>query len=152
MNNILENMCMIYDRKNDKVLVLDKIKKHGWEGLTFPGGHIENGETIIESVIREVKEETGLSVWNLKLKGIVRWIDIKKDNCELCFMYYTENYIGNLIEKSNEGVNSWMKIDELKKSNGKSWFLDKIIELYLNDEYSELYVEWKDDTINEKIC
>lgn len=67
-------------------------------------------------------------------------------------MYYTENYTGNLIEKSNEGVNSWMKIDELKKSNGKSWSLDKIIELYLNDEYSELYVEWKDDTINEKIC
>ena len=35
------NMVKIYDEKNKKVLVLDKKKKYGWEGLTFPGGKVE---------------------------------------------------------------------------------------------------------------
>ena len=41
METVLVNMCMIYDREKDKILVLDKVKKHGWEGLTFVGGHVE---------------------------------------------------------------------------------------------------------------
>ena len=75
MNTVLQNMCMIYDRENDKILVLDKVKKHGWEGLTFVGGHVEEGEVLYDSCVREVFEETGLTVKNLKLKGTVSWID-----------------------------------------------------------------------------
>ena len=56
----LTNMCMIYDDEGN-ILVQDRVSK-SWGGVTFPGGHIERGESIVESVIREVKEETGLDV------------------------------------------------------------------------------------------
>lgn len=56
----LTNMCMIYDN-NGNVVVQDKINQ-SWGGITFPGGHIEKQESFVDSVIREVKEETGLII------------------------------------------------------------------------------------------
>ena len=55
------NMCMIYD--GEKVLVQERVKSD-WPGITFPGGHVERGESFTDAVIREVKEET-----------LVRWAD-----------------------------------------------------------------------------
>ena len=56
---ILTNMCMITD--GQQVLVQDR-KSEKWPGVTFPGGHVERGESIVSSVVREIKEETGLDV------------------------------------------------------------------------------------------
>lgn len=148
METILQNMCMIYDRENDKILVLDKVKKHGWEGLTFVGGHVEEGEVLYDSCVREVFEETGLTVKNLKLKGTVSWIDEIKDKRELGFLYYTEDFSGELIENNVEGTLSWFGIDEFRNANGKSYSIDKILDLFLNDDYSELIVKWnKNDEV-----
>lgn len=148
MNTVLQNMCMIYDRENDKILVLDKVKKHGWEGLTFVGGHVEDGEVLYDSCVREVFEETGLTVKNLKLKGTVSWIDEIKDKRELGFLYYTEDFSGELIENNVEGTLSWFGIDEFRNANGKSYSIDKILDLFLNDDYSELIVKWnKNDEV-----
>ena len=58
---ILSNMCMIY--KDDEILVINRTKKD-WPGISFPGGHVEENETLEESVIREMKEETGLNIKN----------------------------------------------------------------------------------------
>lgn len=66
-------MCMIYDAKGT-VLVQDKIGK-SIRGLIFPGGHIESREPIVDSVIREVKEETGLNIYNLHFCGIKDWVE-----------------------------------------------------------------------------
>lgn len=148
MNTVLQNMCMIYDRENDKILVLDKVKKHGWEGLTFVGGHVEDGEVLYDSCVREVFEETGLTVKNLKLKGTVSWIDEIKAKRELGFLYYTEDFSGELIENNVEGTLSWFGIDEFRNANGKSYSIDKILDLFLNDDYSELIVKWnKNDEV-----
>lgn len=148
MNTVLQNMCMIYDRKNDKILVLDKVKKHGWEGLTFVGGHVEDGEVLYDSCVREVFEETGLTVKNLKLKGTVSWIDEIKAKRELGFLYYTEDFSGELIENNVEGTLSWFGIDEFRNAYGKSYSIDKILDLFLNDDYSELIVKWnKNDEV-----
>ena len=57
------NMVMVEDRASGKVLVQERRKS--WTGLSFPGGHVEQGESIVDSAIREVKEETGLDVKNL---------------------------------------------------------------------------------------
>ena len=61
-------MCMIYDGDGN-VLVEEKIGMN-YKGLILPGGHIENGESIVDSVIREIREETGLKISNLELCGV----------------------------------------------------------------------------------
>lgn len=66
----LTNMCMIYDGAG-RVVVQDKVGKN-WGGITFPGGHVEKDESFVDSVIREVKEETGLDIQSPKLCGIMR--------------------------------------------------------------------------------
>ena len=63
-NVILTNMCLIYDGEN--ILVQERTKKT-WPGITFPGGHLEKDESIVESTIREIKEETNLDIKNPKL-------------------------------------------------------------------------------------
>jgi len=65
---IFTNMCMVTDG-NGNVLVLDRLKPD-WPGIAFPGGHVERGESFVESVIREVREETGLTVEDPVLCGV----------------------------------------------------------------------------------
>ena len=69
---VLTNMCMITD--GDRVLVQDRADE-GWPGIIFPGGHVEEGESIVDSVIREVSEETGLTVSDIRFCGIKQWTD-----------------------------------------------------------------------------
>ena len=142
METILVNMCMIYDRDKDKILILDKVKKYGWEGLTFVGGHVEKGEVLYDSCVREVFEETGLNVKNLKLRGTVSWIDERNNKRELGFLYYTEDFSGELIKENIEGELFWMGIEEFRNADGKSYSIDKIFDLYLNDNYTELMIKW----------
>ena len=64
----LTNMVMVED-ENGKILVEDKVDPH-WKGISFPGGHLLHNESIVHSAIREVKEETGLDIKDLKLVGV----------------------------------------------------------------------------------
>ncbi|MCH5187261.1 MAG: 8-oxo-dGTP diphosphatase [Oscillospiraceae bacterium] len=104
----LTNMCMIYDSKGN-VLVQDRVNKK-WSGMTFPGGHVEKGESFIDSVIREVKEETGLTVSDLRICGIKQWMDDDSRYIVLC--YKTNKFEGELCS-SEEGEMRWIKLDEL---------------------------------------
>ena len=61
------NMCMI--KNGDKVLVQDRVSPN-WPGITFPGGHVERGESFVDAVIREVREETGLTISKPQLCSI----------------------------------------------------------------------------------
>ena len=54
------NMCKIVNPKTKEVLVQERIKS--WEGIAFPGGKVELGESIVPSVKREIYEETGLKI------------------------------------------------------------------------------------------
>ena len=73
METELCNMCMVMDGLG-RVLVQERLPKptNPWSGLTFPGGHVEPGETVVASVIREVQEETGLTVSNLQNCGYIQ--------------------------------------------------------------------------------
>ncbi|MFZ1540441.1 MAG: NUDIX domain-containing protein, partial [Enterococcus aquimarinus] len=62
---VFTNMCMVYNEQG-QILVQDR-KKQDWPGITFPGGHVEKGESFVGSVIREVKEETGLTIQSPQL-------------------------------------------------------------------------------------
>lgn len=145
----LTNMCMIQDLSTNKVLVQVR-DKNDWDGISFPGGHVELGESIVQSVIREVQEETGLMVDNLKPCGLKNWYDFKKQKRYIVFFYKTSTYSGELIASSNEGQNKWMTIEEIINSNLiASDFLEMLNIFTGEDNHTEFYYEDTQDT-NEK--
>lgn len=144
----LMNMCMIYDKSNNKVLVQDKPIKEGWEGLTFPGGHVEADESIYNSVIREVREETGLDVEELKLVGFAHWIDEKKSRKQVGVLFKTSTFKGKLLDKTQEGPNMWIDLDEFVKMDGKSWSMNEILDVYLKDDLTEAMASFTDNGLS----
>lgn len=146
MEIILMNMCMIHNKKTNEVLVLDKFKKEGWEGMTFPGGHVEKIESLNESCIREVKEETNLKVDNLLLKGSFQWYMLDDNKRLLGLLYYTDTFSGELIKESDEGNLNWIDYEEFLKMREKSDSMDEILKVY-NGEYSEIICYYRDDEL-----
>lgn len=142
MKTVLMNMVKIYNKDTGEVLVLDKVKKYGWEGLTFPGGKVEPYESFEDSVIREAKEETNLDIKNPKLVGIITWItDESKD---VGLIYETSDFDGELIEENREGKLSWMDYEDFKKIPDKSMSMDKILGIY-DGKYREVLWDLRSD-------
>ena len=113
METELCNMCMISDAQG-RVLVQERLPKlsNPWSGLTFPGGHVEPGETVVASVIREVQEETGLTVSNLQNCGYIQWYNPEKRSQYFVFLFKTNTFSGELKD-SKEGKVKWMTLDEM---------------------------------------
>ena len=132
---ILTNMCMIYN--GDRVLVQDK-KDDSWGGITFPGGHVENGESLTDAVIREVYEETGLIVSELQLCGIKNWFN--NDGSRYMVIFYKTDKFSGKIKSSEEGEVFWTTVDEMKKMNLAEG-MDMMLELFINDNLSEMCFE-----------
>ncbi len=149
MENILCNMIKI-NRGND-VLVLDKVKKYGWEGLTFPGGHVEKIESITESVIREAKEETNLDIENIKYVGMISWYDIDNNDRIVGFLYETDDFSGELVKENIEGTLEFIDYEELKNMDGHSDSMDEIFAIY-DGKYSEIVLYYEDNKCVKKEC
>lgn len=138
----LTNMCMVVDEKTNKVLVQVR-NKNDWDGISFPGGHVEVGEAFVPSVIREVKEETGLDICSVVLCGFKDWYDFKKKKRYVVMFFKTNTFSGKLIPKSYEGVNTWMSIEEIKQSKTADDFKE-MLDIFLGDSgVSEFFYEDK---------
>lgn len=136
---ILTNMCMI--RNGSKVLVEDK--RSIWaDGIIFPGGHVEEQEPIVDSVIREVREETGLTIENPKLCGIKEWIN-ENGSRYVVFLFTADRFSGELVS-SSEGQVFWMEKDEVLKSNW-IWHLDDLMKIMAEGEFAELFLDKEND-------
>ena len=105
---ILTNMCMIYD--GDRVLVQDKCDD-SWGGITFPGGHVEPGEAFTDSVVREVFEETGLTIENPQLCGLKQF-QTREGERYVVFLYRADRFHGTL-RSSREGEVFWIPRENL---------------------------------------
>ena len=138
----MTNMVMIQDKQTGKVLVQDRVKS--WKGLSFPGGHIEDNESIVDSAIREVREETGLEVLNIKSCGIIHWLNNKTFDRYLVFLFKTADYSGELITECDEGLNLWITVDELRNTPSENQ-TPKYLPMFLEDKYSEAFGSWNDD-------
>lgn len=118
----LTNMCMVFD-DSGKVLVQERTDKN-WPGIVFPGGHIEQTESIIESVKREVKEETGLLISDLEFCGIKQFFS-DRDGRYIVFLYKTCVFEGNIAD-SMEGSVRWVDYEELLNLNLAEGFVDML--------------------------
>lgn len=141
----LTNMCMVYD-DNGNVLVQDKVDKN-WGGITFPGGHIEKGESFVDSVIREVYEETGLTVEKLRICGTKDWE--RSDGTRYLVVFYKTNCFSGSVKSSAEGEVKWMPLKDMIKSERLSDGMADMLRVFLEDDINEFHYytvengEWK---------
>ena len=139
----LTNMCLICDGNN--VLVQEKV---GTKGLVFPGGHVEEGESLLESVVREMKEETGLTIENPKICGFKDWI--QEDGTRyIVLLYKTDKFTGEL-KSSDEGRVFWIDRADIKSVN-LIWNMKELLEIFDTDLYSEFFFKIKDGKYKGKL-
>ena len=139
----LTNMCMV--RNGDYVLVQDRTDPH-WPGVTFPGGHIESGESFTASVIREVYEETGLTIENPRLCGVKEWEN--SDGSRYIVLLYKADRFSATVRSSPDGKVCCAALSTLP-SLRLSLDFEKLLEVFLRDDLSEFYFEqtpegWQD--------
>lgn len=130
----LTNMCMIYN-KEGQVVVQRRLPKHGWPGITFPGGHVEPGESITQSVIREVLEETGLTLHHPRLCGVKDWIE-DDGGRYIVFLYQCGEFSGEL-KSSEEGEVFWANRADLPSMNLSSG-MEETFRAFFEEDISEL--------------
>jgi 8-oxo-dGTP diphosphatase len=143
-------MCMIEDAATGRVLVQHRLPKatNPWCGLTFPGGHVEAGGSITASTVREIREETGLTVSNVRMCGVVEWETIGKradgspaevtdDSKYIVFMFRTSTFTGEL-KSSAEGRMEWMALDEMRHG-GLAPHMEEYIRVLLEDDVPQAY-------------
>lgn len=106
---ILTNMCMI---ENGKQVLFQNRLNPNWPGITFPGGHVESAESLVDAVIREIKEETGLTLHQVQLCGIKQFYLADKVTRYLVFLYRSNDFSGG-IQSSKEGEVFWLNREEL---------------------------------------
>ncbi len=148
MENVkMTNMCMIVNKETNQVLVQDRIKS--WCGITFPGGKLELGEAVVPSTIREVQEETGLTVSNLQLCGIKDWYDFKKEERYIVFLLKTYDFTGTLMDETNEGKVFWIDINKIKEYKLSSDF-EEMLDIFQGKGTEFFYEDLKLEDENKR--
>lgn len=146
------NTTLCYIEKDNKFLMLHRTKKENdlnegkWIGV---GGKFEKGETPEECLLREVKEETGLTLIKYRLRAVITFI-LNEWGTEYMYLFTANEFSGELRE-CNEGDLQWVdKKDILKLNiwNGDKIFLKKLIE---DDNFFTLKVVYDGDRLVESV-
>ena len=142
----LTTIC--YIEKDEKYLMLYRTKKENdqshdkWLGV---GGKFEENESPNECVVREVKEETGLTLLSYKLRGVMTFVsDIWET--EYMFIYTADRFEGELTECS-EGELLWVeksKVPDLNRCEGDILFLKKLME---DSEFFTIKVQYQGEKL-----
>ena len=150
MKSQLTTLC--YIQQDNSYLMLHRIKKQNdinkdkWIGV---GGHFEIGESPEDCLLREVKEETGLTLVNYQFRGIVTFIS-DNDPAEYMCLYTSDKFTGDLIE-CNEGTLEWIKISDFNKLEhweGDLIFLDL---LQKNEPFFSLKLTYNSGKLTEAV-
>ena len=141
----LTTMVMIQNPDTKEVLVQNRKLK--WPGWSFPGGKVEPGENFYDCAVREIKEETGLTVTNLESCGVVHWCNLDTNDRYLVFLYKTQSYSGKVITDSLEGDHFWCDIETLL-ATPREKFSNEIVSychLFFGKDFGEAFIPWRPD-------
>ena len=142
------NSTLCYIEKDGKYLMLHRVKKENdvnkekWIGI---GGKFEDQESPEECILRETKEETGLTLNSIKLRAVVTFTS-KQYETDYMYLFTSDDFSGEIIE-CNEGNLEWIDKEELIKLNiweGDKIFLNKIKE---NCPFFTLKLEYDGDKL-----
>ena len=146
----LTNMCMVCDGSGN-VLVQNKKNHPVWHGWNFPGGHVEKGEYVTPSVIREIKEETGLTIENPRLCGIKEFHTAKDGRRYIVFLYAAHQFSGEL-NSSGEGDIFWYPLSQLALSDQLIDGFSEMLRVFTSEDLSEVFYERKDGRLTMVFC
>lgn len=134
-------LCLIH--RGNQYLLQDRVK-NDWRGFTLPGGHVEKNESIVDAVIREINEETGLTILNPQLRGVKQFPI--EDGRYIVFLFSADEFCGEVISSDEDNMH-WVSKDELSNVQLVDDF-DLLLQVILDDKLTEFqYViennEWK---------
>ena len=138
----ITNMVMVQNKQTGRVVVQQRIKS--WTGISFPGGHAEPGESIYDSAVREIREETGLEIRNLQSCGFMYWFNTKTEDKYFVYFYKTTDYTGELIDSTDEGRVFWTNLSDLSDGEMAPNFKE-YLPMFLEGKYSEAYCAYNED-------
>lgn len=136
----LTTMCALVDKRAERVLCIQRV--NAWKGWAFPGGHLENGESFLECVRREMLEETGVWIQKLSFKGMAHFFNTETLHRHLVISYLAFYEGAETKLSCDEGRLKWFPIEGLDALEGLAEGMQLRLKLFFEPGAKELYVEW----------